>query len=355
MADPCGQTKVGQDAIMGDFVTRNKPDWDELEQLLRRARHSVRQLGPEELNRLDVLYRRVAIHLAQVRTRTRDERLAVYLNGLAGAAHSVIYLPPRQRVIGKIGAFAAYGFARTIARNWRYHLASALVLVAGAFLAYHACTHDVLAAYALLPPGDPRQPGATQEQLLEVLRGGREHGGGYKSAFASFLFTHNLQVGLISMGLGVLAGVPTVLLLLYNGMMLGAFVALHVQAGIGLEMWAWILPHGITELSAIVLCGGVGLMLGRAAVSPGLKTRAQSLVDAGSEAARTAVGIAGMLLIAAFIESFVRQSHLSTAARLTFAALTAVFWSLYVALGFMWVDDIKGREQPEPTTVSLAD
>ena len=116
----------------------------------------------------------------------------------------------------------------------------------------------------------------TPEQLLEVLRSGRTSGNGVKSFMASFLFTHNLHVGLISMGLGVLAAVPTVLLLLYNGMMLGAFVALHVQAGIELEMWAWILPHGITELSAITLCGGVGLMLGRAVVSPGLKTRAEA-------------------------------------------------------------------------------
>ena len=99
---------------MGDFVTRNKPDWDELERLLARAGRSVRHLLPEDLNRLDVLYRRVAIHLAQVRTRTRDERLAVYLNGLAAAAHSVIYLPPRQSIFDKIVSFAAYGFARTI-------------------------------------------------------------------------------------------------------------------------------------------------------------------------------------------------------------------------------------------------
>ena len=101
---------------MGDFVTRNKPDWDELEKLVARAQSSVHKLEPEEINRLDVLYRRVAIHLAQVRTRTRDERLAVYLNGLAAAAHSVIYLPPRKSVFRKIGAFAAYGFARTIAQ-----------------------------------------------------------------------------------------------------------------------------------------------------------------------------------------------------------------------------------------------
>ena len=65
----------------------------------------------------------------------------------------------------------------------------------------------------------------------------------------------------------------------------------------------------------------------------------QSLVDVGGEAARTAVGIAGMLLIAALIESFVRQSHLSTRARLICAAATAVFWSLYVAIGFFWYEE----------------
>ena len=143
---------------MGDFVTRNKPDWDELEACWLAHAARCAALRPEELNRLDVLYRRVAVHLAQVRTRTRDERLATYLNGLAAAAHSVIYLPPRHGVLGGITAFAAYGFAQTIARNWRYHLASVLLLVAGAFLAYHAATHDVLAAYALSAPGDPRQP-----------------------------------------------------------------------------------------------------------------------------------------------------------------------------------------------------
>ncbi len=141
-----------------------------------------------------------------------------------------------------------------------------------------------------------------------------------KSLFASFLFTHNLKVGLVAMSLGVLAGVPTVLLMLYNGMILGAFLSVYMKAGLGLEVWAWILPHGITELTATVLCGGVGLVLSRAVISPGLKTRAEALVDAGAEAGRTAIGVAGMLVMAAFIESFVRQSHLTTNERLLYAA-----------------------------------
>jgi uncharacterized membrane protein SpoIIM required for sporulation len=328
---------------MSDFVTRNLPEWTELEGLLKRGRRSIGRLTPDELNRLDVLYRRVTIHLAQVRTRTRDERLAAYLNGLAARAHSLIYLPPRQGVFRNMAAFAAQGFAECVARNWRFHLTSALLMLVGAVLAYHAATRDILATYAMLPAGEIRQPGATSERLQEILRSGRDQPEGFKAIFASFLFTHNLQVGIVAMGLGVLAAVPTVLLLLFNGMILGAFIAVHVQAGLGREMWAWILPHGVTELSAICLCGGCGLMLGRAVVSPGLKTRTQCLIDAGRETARTVVGVAALLGIAAISESYVRQSQFSTNARFLYAGVMALIWALYLANGFFREKLLKSR------------
>jgi uncharacterized membrane protein SpoIIM required for sporulation len=160
-------------------------------------------------------------------------------------------------------------------------------------------------------------------------------GGGVKFFFASFLFSHNLKLGLLAMALGVLAAVPTAMLLVYNGMVLGAFVAVHHAEGLDLEVWAWILPHGITELSAIVLCGGIGLLLGQAVVSPGELTRAESLRRAGREAGATCMGVAAMLCLAAVVESYLRQSHLSTAARLAFAAGSAAFWGAYVLHGFV--------------------
>jgi uncharacterized membrane protein SpoIIM required for sporulation len=122
-------------------------------------------------------------------------------------------------------------------------------------------------------------------------------------------------------------------LLVYNGMMLGAFTAVHHKAGLETEFWAWILPHGVTELGAIILCGGVGLMLGAAVVNPGLRTRIDCLRIAGTEAARVCVGIAAMLLVAAGIESYLRQSNLSDSARLLFTAVTAGFWGGYFVYG----------------------
>ena len=137
------------------------------------------------------------------------------------------------------------------------------------------------------------------------------------------------------MSLGMLAAVPTVALTIYNGMILGAFVAVHYQAGLTAEMWAWILPHGITEIGAIVLCGGLGLQLGQAVVAPGMLSRGDSLKLTATDVGRTSLGVTGMLLFAAIIESYLRQSHLSTAARLVFAACTALFWTLYIVHGFL--------------------
>lgn len=334
---------------MSSFITRNKPEWDELEALLKRARKSIRRLSVDDLHRLDVLYRRATVHLSQVRSRTSDRNLINYLNGLTSTAHSLIYLPPGQGAVRGGFEFLREGLARTIARNWIWHAISACLLLAGAGFAAIAGSLDVIALYALMPAGDPRGPGASRETLLEFLRSGRDQGGGGKFVFASFLFSHNFKVGLLSMAVGVLAAVPTAILIIYNGMILGAFATVHYQAGIVGEMWAWILPHGITEIGAIVLCGGIGLQLGWAVVSPGMYSRSEALKAISGEVAQTAVGAGFMLVFAAIIESYLRQSELSTTARLSFAAFTGVFWVAYIAYGFVR-ERVVAREQAEQSS-----
>lgn len=335
---------------MSSFVARNKQDWQELESLVKRARRWTRGLSAGERQRLDQLYRRTTVQLARVRTRTSDQQLIEYLNHLTAAAHSVIYLAPRESSLRKIGSFFAEGFPRAIARNGRQHSISAILVIVGALIGFLAASADPLVAHALWPAEDSRQPGSTTEQLLEHLRYGRDGGGGEKFNFAAFLFQHNLKVAILAMATGVLAAVPTVFFMIFNGMLLGVFAAIHHEAGIRAEMWAWILPHGITEFGAIILCGGVGLMLGRAIVRPGAMSRDQSLLLAGRESAKIVLGAAAMLVAAAIIESYVRQSHWSTAARLLFAAGTAVFWILYIGYGvYLERQSYVGRSWPTPT------
>ncbi len=320
---------------MSSFVARHKQDWDELEGLLRRAKKSLRKLTPEELSRLDQLYRRTTIHLARASTWTRDQQLIAYLNGLTAAAHALIYLPPRRSIWQGAATFVTEGFARAIARNWRAHLVSALLVIGGGLVGYFAAMSDPMLAHALWPAADQRQPGSSPDQLLSVLRSGRDGDSGFKFFFASFLFQHNLKVGVLAMATGVMASIPTVFLMVYNGMLLGVFAAIHHRVGIVSELWAWILPHGITEIGAIMLCGGVGIMLGQSVLRPGIRSRKQALLETGKEASAICVGVAGMLVAAAFIESYIRQSHWSTNTRLLFAAGTALFWAAYITHGFI--------------------
>jgi len=320
-------------------ITANSKDWQELEALVNRARRplgGIRRMTPEELSRLDVLYRKTTMHLAQVTSRTKDPALIRYLNSLTAAAHSVIYLPPKQPALKGALQFVLTGFPRAFARTWRYHAVAALILFLGLAIGYIAVARDNAAAYALMPAEEFRQPGATPEQLLQGLRDGRDQSDGTKFAFASFLFSNNLRVGLLSLATGMLAAIPTIILLIYNGMLLGAYTAVHYGSDIQVEWWAWVLPHGVTEITAIVLCGGAGLQLGAAVVRPGILSRTHRLKLAGGEAVRVVLGIALMLTAAALIEGYLRQSHLPTAARFAvFAGATALFWIAYFGRGFV--------------------
>ena len=102
--------------------------------------------------------------------------------------------------------------------------------------------------------------------------------------------------------LGFAFGIPVVVLLLMNGMVLGAMTQIHVAKGLTLDWWAWVLPHGVTELSAICLCGAAGRALGQATLFPGDLTRRDALVARGGAAGTLVGGAIGMLIIAGLIE-----------------------------------------------------
>lgn len=330
---------------MSDFVSRNKGTWTELEQLVEKGRKSVSKLSVQELGRLDSLYRQTTVHLSQVTTATRDQNLINYLSQLTAAAHSLIYLPPRKSMLQGLFTLFTTGIAQAIARQWRYHLAALLLFFSGAFVAYYATFNDALMGYAIMPSMmEGRGPGATKEQLQEVLRSGRDEDGGQKFFFAAFLFSNNFKVAVLAMAAGILAVFPTVLIMFYNGMVIGVFVAIHHQAGISSEMWAWILPHGVTEMGAIILSGGMGLYIGKSVLAPGKFTAGESLKNAGKEAGIIIAASFAMLVFAAIVESYVRQSHWSTTTRMLFAGGTFAFWVAYIGFGFFLNAEEKRRQ-----------
>jgi uncharacterized membrane protein SpoIIM required for sporulation len=174
-----------------------------------------------------------------------------------------------------------------------------------------------------------RNPAASTEYLR---RGLYDDGGvdtGSLGAFASFLFVHNARIGVLCFALGFVIGLPTILLLFVTGLMMGGFGALYASRGLAVDLWGWILPHGVTELLALVLCGAAGLSIGRAVAFPGRWSRWRSLFERGRVAGVIATGAVGMFLFAGLIEGIFRQKVQDIFLRYLVVLATSVFWTWY--------------------------
>jgi len=125
--------------------------------------------------------------------------------------------------------------------------------------------------------------------------------------------------------------VPTILLLVYQGLGFGGFLALHYNRGLLLDFVGWVSIHGATEFGAILLCGAGGLALADRILFPGRYGRVESLAVNGRMAAQVAVGAMLMFFVAAILEGGFRQLVASTSLRLMIGAVTGVLWLFYFA------------------------
>jgi uncharacterized membrane protein SpoIIM required for sporulation len=129
-----------------------------------------------------------------------------------------------------------------------------------------------------------------------------------------------------------LAGLLTVYVLIFNGLLLGAIAGLCQAYGLGQALWSFVLPHGVTELSVIFVAGGSGLMLGHAILRPGLLRRSDALAAAARRAVRLLFGCMALLVVAGTIEGFVSPSDLPVWAKYGIGALSGLalygYWLL---------------------------
>jgi uncharacterized membrane protein SpoIIM required for sporulation len=313
------------------FRREREASWRELEALLARAESAgVRGLSRQHLQRLPTLYRGIVGSLSVARAISLDRNLLEYLANLADRAYVLVYATKR-RPGSVVREFAAGGFPRAVRSLGGFLIVSLACLVAGLASGYLLTREDPEKYYSLVPlaVAQGRDPGSSAESLRAALYDRKGSPLDTLNLFASFLFSHNAKIGMLCFALGFAAGIPTVFLLFENGMLLGAMAALYHSRGLALEFWAWILPHGITELLAVCLCGAAGLEIGMALVFPGRWTRLTALTARGRSAAPIVIGAVGMFFVAALIEGLFRQRIQDVPFRIAMAAGTLAAWGCY--------------------------
>ncbi|MBO9461831.1 stage II sporulation protein M [Labrenzia sp. R5_0] len=315
------------------FRKEREADWQRLETLVRKAEgQGLQHMEFAETRDLASLYRQATTSLAIAREISLDKALLGYLEALTARAYLCVYAP-QERLGGLLEHFLREGAPRAMRRSWFYILIGFLCMALGALTGYLLYFENNDWFYVMMPAelAGNRGPDATTESLRSVIYGTDQASG--LGAFATYLFSHNTRIAIFVFGLGVFACAPAVLLTFYNGLSLGAFLALHVDRGLGLDLVGWLSIHGVTEISAICIACGGGLQLGSAVLFPGDRSRSVALREAGRDAVKLAIVAAIMLVVAALLEGFGRQLVQSLDARLIIGWGIGALWLSWFLLG----------------------
>jgi len=157
---------------------------------------------------------------------------------------------------------------------------------------------------------------------------------GEEAAFSSAIYTNNIRVTFLVVAGGVLLGLGSAALTIFNGGFIGALFGLTIENGTFDELLRFVLPHGLLELSCIAVSCAAGLRLGWAIVDPGPQTRGASLRREARAAVEIVLGTMPWLVLAGLIEGFVSpdQPPLAVAAAIGVAA-AGPFWALVIFRG----------------------
>ena len=318
------------------FVAERRASWDELDALLQAAKGRPERLGAQRVRRLGELYRSAAADLAVARRRFPAEPVVAALEDLVGRAHGVVYGASVRRESAR--QFLVHGYWRRIRERPALLAIAALLLFTPGLVAGAWAWNDPGAAGAVVP--------STSESVARPRPEGSDLGlsRGERASFSAGIFTNNIRVTFAAVAGGISFGLLTAGVLLFNGALIGVVAGLGTAAGNGSVLVELIVPHGVLELSCIVVAGAAGLRMGWALVDPGRRPRSTALAGEARAAMELVLGTALWLVVAGLTEGLVTPLGIGVGPALAVGfGLGALYWALVWRLG-------APRPAPAPVT-----
>ncbi len=309
------------------FLSDRRPVWDALDALLTRADEV--DLSRVEMQELVELYRRTCSDLNRARSQTANPEILGHLNQLTGRAYRFIYRAGHETQAGP-------AFVRLITREIPAAFRRERLWIAIAAAAFLLGTLFGSIAVLVDPANGERLVPAmffteSPKERVEKIERGEERISNVEDAllFGASLYTHNIKVSFLAFALGATTIVLGIVILFYNGVILGAVGTLYVLDDVSLFFFAWVGPHGALELPAIIFGGAAGLIVGRALLMPGNLSRGASLRRVLPSVWRIIIGVALTLICAGIIEGSFSQFSSKT---IPYALKIAVALLLFLGL-----------------------
>jgi uncharacterized membrane protein SpoIIM required for sporulation len=291
------------------FIAIERPLWTELEKMLNRLEAEPNLRMPiEQVQRFHHLYECTSADLARLATFSSEPELRRYLENLIARAYGEMHeTREKQRRI-----FPLKWFFQTLPRTFRRHVRafylSLSITLAGCAFGGFAIAFDPESKPVLMPFSHLQQDPA--RRVAEEEKAMKDRLAGYKATFSAQLMTHNTQVSIFTLALGMTWGTGTVVMLFYNGVILGAVVMDYIQAGQTKFLLGWLMPHGVVEIPAILIAGQAAFVLARALIGWGKRTSLRTrLREISPDLVTLIFGVGVLLAWAGFIEAFLSQYH----------------------------------------------
>tara|TARA_R110000787_G_scaffold16622_25_gene50777 strand:+ start:20525 stop:21544 length:1020 start_codon:yes stop_codon:yes gene_type:complete len=333
MAGPARKAVTGLKSTV--FRQEREHLWQELDKLVTRIeKKGLRKLSAEDTLKLPVLYRQTLSSLSVARATSLDAAVLDYLETLSTRAYLAIY-GVNTGFTASLWHLIWRSLPAAIRQGALHILIAGIIFTFGALVSYLlvAGNPDWFYSFISTEMAGGRSPTTSDAELRAVIYDDTGLQLSNLQFFTAFLFSHNAGIGLLAFALGFAFGIPTMLLLFYNGCSVGAFMALYASRGMAIDLGGWLTIHGTTEILAILICGGGGLMLGQAAAFPGRLSRLDNLATAGRTAAQMLVVAVIMLFVAAFLEGFGRQLIQDITARYGIGLIMLTLWIVWFLTG----------------------
>lgn len=303
------------------FLKQNEKKWLGYEEKLQ----GEKVTDPAELTDMFI---ELTDDLSYANSSYPNSRTQAYVNTLAARVHHLVY-KNRKESGTRFVSFYVHELPSFFARYHRQLLTSFLIF----FIATAAGVLSQLKddSFVRLILGD-----YYVDSTIERIRKGNPLGiYGEENQFLMFVYItlNNIRVSFVAFVFGLLTAFGTSFFLVYNAVMLGSFFTLFYQHNVlsGALKVVWI--HGTLEISAIILAGCAGIVLGNSFIFPGTYTRLQSFKTAMKDGLKIIIGLIPVFILAGFLESFVtRYTEMHWALALTIIGLSLFFIVFYFIL-----------------------